>query len=461
MKKLIVIMLIPAMLMWSSCEKYLECEDCKTDPNNPSVTTPSMLLTIGEVVTFSNYEGNLARVPQIWTQHLAGTDFQYFEFAKYNQTDNDLENEWNQLYGDCFINMKELLDDFGAGNPWYTGMAKVLIAVNLGLTTDTWGDVPWAQALQGTENLNPAYDSQEQVYQAIQSLLDDAIADLGQPAESNTLFPSSDDLVYGGDPNQWIKIAWALKARYANHLSKRDPVGSATAAINNFNSAISAGFTSSADDFNAVHGAAGNELNQWYSFNNERSNYIKMGETLVELMKSINDPRLPFYAAQDDNGNYTGTPAGDNTTSTSNMGDYFSSPAAPAPIVTYVELKFIEAEAKFRSGDLTGAANAHNDAIKAHVALITGGPDAAFETAQASETSGTITLTKIMTQKYIAMFTQAEAWTDWRRTDIPNLTPVSGSQGIPRRFVTPQGENVNNANSPKETNLVKKMWWDE
>ncbi len=460
MKKLIVIMLLPTMLMWSSCEKYLECDDCKTDPNNPSVTTAAMLLTIGQVATFSNFEGNLSRVPQIWTQHLAGTDFQYYEFAQYNQTDNDLENEWNQLYSDCFINMKLLLDDFGAGNPWYSGMAKIILAMNIGLTTDTWGDIPWSQALQGTENLNPAYDSQEQVYQTIQSLLDEAITDLGQPAEANTLFPSTDDLVYGGDPAQWIKVAWVLKARYTNHLSKRNPAASATEAVNALNSAFSAGLSSSADDFNSMHGAAGNELNQWYAFNNERGNYIKMGETLVELMKSISDPRLRFYAAEDDNGDYTGTEPGDNTTTTSNMGDYFSSPTSIAPIVTFVEAKFIEAEAKFRSGDLTGAANAHNAAIKEHIALITGGPDAAFEAAEASETAGTITLTKIMTHKYIAMFTQAEAWTDWRRTDIPNLTGVNGGD-IPRRFVSSQGENVNNSNSPKETNLFKKMWWDE
>jgi len=457
MKKLIVIMLLPTMLLWSSCEKYLDCLDCETDPNNPTVTTPALLLTIGEVATFSNYEGNLARVPQIWTQHLAGTDFQFYEFAQYNQTDNDVENEWNQLYGDCFINMKQLIQDFGDGNPWYRGMAKVITAMNLGLATDTWGDVPWSEALLGLENLNPKYDRQEDVYKAIQAMLTEAIDDLSQPMEANTLFPGTDDLVFGGDPAPWIKVAWVLKARYANHLSKRNATGSATDAINYLTQAdLAGGFT----DFLAVHSAAGNELNQWYAFNNERGNYLKMGKFLIDLMNLKNDPRLPFYATQDGNGNYSGTAPGDLNISTSDMGPFFASPASAAPIVTYVEAKFIEAEAKLRLGDNAGAADAHNEAIKAHVALVTGSSDPVFEAAEASETSLTITLEKIMTHKYIAMFTQAEAWTDWRRTNLPALVGVGGGP-IPRRFVSPQGENVNNVNSPKIKDLYLRMWWDE
>ncbi|GIV34904.1 MAG: hypothetical protein KatS3mg031_2439 [Chitinophagales bacterium] len=462
MKKLfIAAIMTPLILMWSSCEKYLDCTDCKENPNSPTITTPALLLTIGQVATFSTYEGNIVRMSQIFTQHLAGTDFQYYEFANYNITDSDFENEWNQIYSDCLINMKQLLDEFGAENPWYSGMAKVIIALNLGITTDSWGDIPWTEALQGTNNLNPRYDAQESVYNAIQTLLDEAIAELSKPADENTLFPGPDDLIFGGNPDAWIRIAWVLKARYANHLSKRDPGGSASNAISYLNSAYAAGLSSSADDMHAIHGTNGNELNQWYAFQNDRANYIKMGKTLVDLMLSINDPRLPFYATEDANGTYSGTQAGDNATGTSDIGTFYASSNAPMPLVTYVEAKFIEAEAKLRAGDAAGAADAHNEAVKASVLKITGSSDPTFEAAHASETASTISLEKIMTQKYIALFLQYEPWNDWRRTEIPALTGPDGKP-IPRRLVTPLVENANNTNSPKIGSLyTPRVWWDQ
>ncbi|HXH19074.1 MAG TPA: SusD/RagB family nutrient-binding outer membrane lipoprotein [Chitinophagales bacterium] len=460
MKKLIAIVLIPLLLLAGSCTKYLECDDCVTDPNNPSITTAAMLLTIGQVATFSTFEGKMTRLPQIFTQHLAGTDFQYYEFANFNITDSDFENEWNQIYADCQINMKLLIDEFGAENPWYRGMAKIIQAMNLGITTDNWGDIPWREALQGTENLNPHYDSQEFIYSTIQSLLSEAIEDLSEPAEANKLFPGLDDLIYGGDPEAWIRIAWVLKARYANHLSKLNPANSASDAINYLNQAYAAGFASPANDMNAVHGEAGNELNQWYAFEQNRANYLKMGKPLVDLMLAKNDPRLSYYAALDDNGGYSGTEAGDNDVSTSSVGPYFASPTSSFPLVTYVEAKFIEAEAKLRLGEGGDAASAHNEAIKAHVRQVTGADDPVFYAAEASETGATITLDKIMTHKYIAMFLQNEVWVDWRRTGIPSLSGPGGKE-IPRRLVTPIGENANNVNSPKIGSLyTPRLWWD-
>jgi hypothetical protein len=55
-------------------------------------------------------------------------------------------------------------------------------------------------------------------------------------------------------------------------------------------------------------------------------------------------------------------------------------------------------------------------------------------------------------QKWIALFTQGfEAWSEWRRTGYPNLTPALNAATpdgqIPRRVVYPQTEqSFNNAN---------------
>ena len=133
------------------------------------------------------------------------------------------------------------------------------------------------------------------------------------------------------------------------------------------------------------------------------------------------------------------------------------------PLVTYAEAKFIEAEAQFRAGDKTKAAAAYNVAIKASILKMTGAANVAYETLNASETNLTITLQKIMTQKYIAMFTQPEVWADWRRTNIPALTPNANAAvaGIPRRFPTAQSERLYNTKVTVESNILAPVWWDK
>ncbi len=92
-----------------------------------------------------------------------------------------------------------------------------------------------------------------------------------------------------------------------------------------------------------------------------------------------------------------------------------------------------------------------------------GVPDPVYLAANANETETTITLEKIMTQKYIAMFSQPEVWSDWRRTDLPKLTPNPNGNvaAIPRRLPTAQSERLYNTNAPVNTDILKPVWWDE
>ena len=450
----------------SSCSNFVD--GYEVSPNSPTETNPALLTTVIEVATFAHFSGQLARISSVMTQQCAGTQAQFEDIAKYSILEGDNINEWQSLYSaitDCNI----LIDLASESNPHYRGIAKVLKAMNLGITTDSWGDIPNREAgkgLQGEAYYNPAYDTQELVYQDIQTLLSEAITDLSKGVDDNNIVPGPDDLIFNGDASKWIITANILKARYENHLSKRDPAGSATRALAALDAAYAAGLAGTDSDCNAVFPGAGNSLNQWYAFNNDRGNYIKMGEGFVNLLKSIDDPRLPFYATEDANGEYTGTPLGSTTTSTSDVGPYFASATSPAALASYVEAKFIEAEAAFRSNNKIRAAAAHNEAIQAHILQVTGAAaPAAYVTAQASETDATITLEKIMTHKYVALFTQYESYTDWRRTNIPQLTPnpVGLVAGIPRRLPTPQEERQYNSNAPNPsiTDILLPVWWDQ
>lgn len=468
MKKIFHAGLLTALLLLgsTSCSNFVD--GYEVSPNSPVETNPALLTTVIEVATFAHYTGQFARFATVMTQQCAGTQAQYEDLAKYSLLEGDNVNEWQSHYSaitDCNI----LIDLAGESNPHYRGIGKILKAMNLQITTDLWGDIPnreAGQGLQGEEFYSPAYDAQQLVYQDIQTLLSEAIADLSKSADDNNILPATDDLIFNGDAARWIITARILQARGENHLSKRDAAGSATKALAALDAAYAAGLTGPDADCNAIFPGDGNSLNQWNAFQNDRANYIKMAEGFVNLLKTIGDPRLPFYATEDANGDYSGTPLGSITTSTSDVGAYFASPASPAPLATYVEAKFIEAEAAFRSNDKARAAAAHNEAIKTHILQVTGAAAPAdYITSQASETDATITLEKIMTHKYVALFTQFESYNDWRRTNIPQLSPNPNGlvAGIPRRLPTPQDERLynNNAPSPSITDILKPVWWDE
>lgn len=462
--KRILLLLVPVFAVLGGCQKFVE--GYETSPNDPTEVTPALQLASAQLGTFSSNVGQLARVSAVLTQGCAGTDFQMVDVATYDIQEGDNDNEWEGLYADCLIDLESLIA--GAEiNPRYAGIAQVLKALNLGLLTDVWGDVPNSEALmglQGTDFFNPAFDAQQDIYTNIQQLLTDAIANLQSTDEDNLEVPGADDFIHGGDPQAWIITAHILRARYAIHLTKKDATGAATEALAAYDDAVDAGLIGPENDANAIFGTAGVSLNPWNAFITNRGGYIKAGAALVDLMNTINDPRVPFYFTPDTAGTYTGTPLGSIEQWTSDVGPYFATDNAPAPLVTYVEAKFIEAEAHFRAGNTGPAAQAHNEAIIAHITQVTGAaPDAAYTADQASETAGSITLEKIMTHKWVAMFTQVENWTNWRRTDIPSLTPDPRGvvAGIPRRLPTPLSERNTNSNAEVVSNVLTPVWWDE
>ncbi|MDX5428001.1 MAG: SusD/RagB family nutrient-binding outer membrane lipoprotein [Bacteroidota bacterium] len=450
------------------CDKYFE--DDVVSPNDPEKVTAALLMSNIQVATFASFGGQLTRQAHVMTQQMAGTNAgsQSVEIAQYNITEQTNVNSWRAIYSGTIVNGKILIADFGDGNPWYRGITKVLLAMNFGLATDVWGDVPFTEAGQGLDgNLSPAYNSQEDVISGIQTLLDEAIAELKEPEANNTLIPASDDFIFAGDVDAWLKTAYLLKARYANRLSERDPnypqsvLDIFTAASND-----GAAMTSAADDANMLFGG-GNGLNQWYAYEQSRSGYLRAGKTYVDMLNAQNDPRRPFFLTPDSSGtNFSGTAVDDlQNVSSSYVGPYYASSSSPIPLTSYVEWKFIEAEANFRAGNTGPAATAYNDAIIASVEQVTGAAaDPAFVTAVASETGASITLEKIMTQKYMALFCQIETWADWRRTGFPALSPnpngVNNPLVIPVRFIYSQEERQYNTSFPGTKRLNEPVWWD-
>ena len=106
--------------------------------------------------------------------------------------------------------MKPIAQD--AGQVYHVGVAQILEAYVLVTLVDLFGDIPYTEALQGSENLNPAIDDGQAVYLAAEALLDSAITNLSVPDEEVPSQPAT-DLYYGGDWDNWVKAANSLKMK--------------------------------------------------------------------------------------------------------------------------------------------------------------------------------------------------------------------------------------------------------
>jgi len=465
MKNKFKILLILFALSTISCEDWIDPE-INVDPNNPVKVTLSLLLPQAQGGISYSAGGELSRYTGYWTQHITGIANHAARHETYDTNEADVENLWKfYTYGGTLMDLRTLIDQAAEeSSPHYSGVAKVLMAYKLGITTDVWGDVPYEDAFKGAEgNITATYHTQEQVYTILFSLLDEAISELG--ASESLASPGSDDLIYTGDLAKWKMAAYALKARFSIHLSKvRGDAAYADALA-----AIPNAFDSSADNLSFQFGEAKVENAPLFQYDEQRTGYIGgVGKYLVDLLKNEGDtdPRLSVFADTIPGGTYEGFLPGATAPGASWIGSMFTKADAIVALVTYAEVKFIEAEANFASSspDLAAAAAAYNAGVKGSLAQF-GVSDETWEAANAAETAGTITLEKIMKGKYLATFLQDETFSDWRRhTALFNLQLATGAgtSEIPRRLPYPQSEReYNNENMPQGVTLTDRVWWDE
>lgn len=432
---------------------------CKKDdkyyisPNDPTSATLPTLLTSLEVSTMNTYEGDLTRTAGVLIQHGVGADGQATQANGYTLSENAFDNQWGQLYQAINTADQLLAISDGDANPRYRAITKIVMAMNWGILSDLWGDIPFSEAVTGIKF--PKYDSQESVLTGIQTLLSDAITDLESTDDQNSVIPGTDDVIFNGDATLWTKTAWTLKARYLNRLSKK-----ANYNPTDILDALSKGIKSQDEDCMSPHGTGDNDHNQWYDYLQERA-YIVASKPFVDsLLLRPADKRVTYYFGDDGNGGITGSPVDVPDPDVSYWGNYLAEGTdTPTPLITYFEALFIKAEVLARQED-AGAAAALNDAIKASCAKVT--KNTYDGSSIATYTAGNIDVSRVMYEKWLAMFGQAEAYTDYRRTGYPELTPnpdgVTDGHVIPKRFPTPLTERTANNNAPTPK-IIDPVWW--
>lgn len=436
-----VLLLIAAIGILSSCKRSFYYDGINNDPSQLQNPVPSNLLPGIIQSTGYAWGGDGSRFPANFMQQVTGKDNQSKLASIYAVSSDDVDNLWTTgLYGGGIMNNANAMMTAAKTQKQghYGAIAQILMATNLGLATDLWGDVPYSEAFQGITNTQPKYDTQQQIYATLDQLLTTAIASLST-SDGSAFQPGAEDLLFQGKLPVWIRYAHSLKAKFYLHLAKKDKSYYDKALTE-----VTQGFASTENAKVTFNGSSVSSQNPWFQFNDQRGD-IGFTGYIYTIMGTANDPRLAVYS----NGK-------------GGLGTLYGSPNSPVYLMSYDELKFIEAECQLQktAPDKTAAAAAYNAAVTANLLRTINDPAYA---ATVSKDAASITLTDVMTQKYIALFLSPEVWTDWRRTGIPALTPAAGGVlggQLPRTLPYPSGEQRYNSNAPKNTTLLRRVWWD-
>ena len=413
----------------TGCNSFLESESAINDPNQPTQATRDQLFIAIQAGQIAQQEAGVAMFSCLMIQHCSGSGNFVEGWAQYAINSGSHNVDFNQVFtGGGLVDLRRVKALADAdGDKVYLGIVKTWEALAVSFGADNWGDIPYSDS-----SSTPSFDRQMAVYDALQTLLDEAIADLGGSGAG----PGPLDLTYGGDKTKWRQAAFTLKARLYLHTAEVRGAAAYTAAI----AAANNGISTRTNDFLAFHGNGTNERNMWYQFANTTfGQYLKAGEALVELMKARGDnQRLSQYFSEVAPGQYRGSNVNAPTElAVSEVATVPSStridPTFRQPILTYDETQLILAEAKERT---TGVATAqlHLNNVRTFYGL----PIAAA------------TLQAIAEEEYVTYFQNVEAWQSYKRTCYPNLTPYLDADPplIPSRLYYGQTEENANPNVP-------------
>ncbi len=425
-------------LVFTSCEDYLG-GDLNADPNNPVTVPVSAQMPAIGIALADVYGGAFSRFNSMLSQQVEGVARQWTSFNQYSGlTPNRFDAAWQNVYENVLNEIQiAKAASLADGNNHYLGILNIMEAYTLMISTDVWDNMPYSDAFKGLESTNPSYDTQDAIYASVSRLLDEGITLLqGAPGPVS---PGNDDVFFGGDAAAWILAARATKARGKLHLG--DYSGAMSDAM--------ASFGSAADNWQFQYPDA-NAAAGWYRFNRDRTGDLEFHPTMRGIMTAADDTLRLAVMDQIFDPSHTYLTA-----------DY------TLEMISYREMQFLIAECDYQvNGGLTDDGYAAMlNGVKASFARL-GLSEADFDAYAASgnlpASAGETTFEQLMTQKYIAMFLQPEVYSDWRRTDIPELSPTSGSI-IPVRWHYSSDEYLFNSNSPSETEVDiynDKVGWD-
>ena len=506
-------------LIGSLCFAAVSCSDqeaMNVNPNAASNVPSNMVMNAAEKWTMDNIYDNWFSGRQCLVYCQQWSQRNYTEEDRYQIRESVNNSYFKYMYMGLnnfqkVINMntdeatKDASSAYGA-NCNQIAAAMIMKVWLADLMTDTWGSIPYSEALklESDDVLYAKYDDQKDIYDQLMKELTEAVNMID---EDETAFISG-DVIYGGDASKWKKFGNSLKCRLAIHMSKVDSNWKSYIA-----EALASGVMESNDDAAKFqYSNAGSEYCKFYEgFYVDRRNDFAINKVLADLLKGqpdtlnvkshpwegVIDPRIHIFTVDDGiwNGMCVATQTGVQAKLFTQDGVaswYHNQPPIlyktfAVPLMTYAELKFIIGEYNGFSTD------DYKEAVAASIEYwydVMGGTISDAEIEEFVEAvSQNVNAEAYAIQKYIDLFTNGtEAWTEIRRTGYPNqilrpgehsgvlgttvydFEPLSEVKGdIISRVKYPTDESTLNGANWKEAvsklqdgtnNYYSKMFWD-
>lgn len=490
----------------TGCDKLKDFGDTNVDPNGSSEVLTSALITNIESQLGAPIAASLpisSFNPGLYCQYFAEPT--YPGTSLYTLPQINSSGTYSGILMDCQVLLNKNTDDAtkglstvlaGGSNKNQEALARVLKSFVFWKLTDTWGDLPYTEALKGAANLTPTYDSQETIYKGILEDLTKAVATFDDAGVA-----LKGDIVYNGNNVKWKKLANSLRMLIALRMSKRYPGPTEYAAVQ-FKAAFDhpAGhITDNADNFTLNYPGA-NYRNPWFAAGASEDNGV--AKTFTDVLSGLNDTRISSLATTN-----TGVLYGLSSATASQakiLAPQFRTESAPLVIINAASLWLAKAEAIERTW-ITGDSKAAYDAgVTASFAqwgasipasYLTSGA-ANFTTGAGVASIGGVTtpsanattsskMARIALQQWIAYYPDGlQGWSNWRRHEtavvsgysvsVPNIRPTinaspSSNGQIVRRYVYGTVEYaLNNTNllallatMPNGDKQESRVWWDK
>jgi hypothetical protein len=470
MKKRFAALLVGALTLGGSgCQDFL---DVNTNPNGPQAVSANLYLApmLHWMVTAPIYDGRfIGRYTQQWTLAQGATSLGTWERMGYDAGSDNAAEQWRDVYWSLGQNLVDMTTKAEAEQRWdLLGVAQILKAWGWLVLTDMHGEIIIKEAFNPGKFVF-AYDSQEYAYTEVFRLLDEAIKNLSRnDGAVDQAYLAKGDKIYNGDRAKWVKYAYGLRALARNHFTAKASYSPAQVIAD-----VDKSFASNADDALLTYTGTGNDDSNFMGWTRNNMRTYRQGRFATSLLDGtvfgIVDPRMSRMLSPAPDGVYRGLdvntvgygtlPAAQQPNNlmgypgvSGGLGlpsRYIFDDKSKMPAMTYSQLQFVKAEAAFRAGDKATALAAYRNAVSSHFDFVNArNLDANAQPTQITAAEKTafladarvmptnpsaLTLTQIMTQKYIAQWGWGhnELWMDMRRFNYTDVDPATGAQVYP------------------------------
>ncbi|WP_373056538.1 SusD/RagB family nutrient-binding outer membrane lipoprotein [Zunongwangia sp. H14] len=464
-----------------SCEDQL---DINRDPDSLSQGGVAMATEFPAAITgIVGAQGSYGALvggfwSQYWTQSNASNQYKSLDDYSVLGTSDYSNSFWFAMFdalGDA-RNVKRIALEQENWN--YYLAATTLEVYASQIMVDFFGAIPYEEA-NNASILQPHFNTGEEVYDLLIEDLNSALSHDLEESQGNA--PAADDLLFGGNMENWVAFANTLKLKiFLRQQNARPQV--AQSGINDLlNSGVEfldtdAAMTQFED--------APNKSNPLYETNERQLNSttnLRASTTMFSFLDSNGDPRLSEYYEP---GNPLNQGDFNSTVAPNSIAIVDLSPTTPVYLMSREESLFLQAEAQLRYGSEETAEERYNAGVIE--ALSKYGIDGAPFVAEGGvyaypEGSQMENLESIITQRWVAAFpgNGFEAFFAINRTGIPAVSevsqddenyipgelayPVNGTTGgdFPKRLPFPSNVRARNTNAPDIVDITVPVWWAE